>query len=252
MWTMQVGGTPDRDAVDQFALRVWQYKQGEVVSLMVHLGDRLGLYRAMDGAGWLTPDELADRTGLQERWVREWLRGQAAADLVETDREATSFALRPEGALILAREHDSLVFACGAFNGGVARPEVVEALVEAFRTGVGLTFDQTGPDTAHQVARMSRPWARLALVPQVIPALDGVQDRLRDGGRVLEVGCGAGVALLTLAQAFPASTFEGIDPSRHAIEQALREAADTGLGNVTLRVARGEDVAPDPVHDLVL
>jgi len=146
---MQVGGTPDRDAVDQFALRVWQYKQGEVVSLMVHLGERLGLYRAMDGAGWLTPGELADRTGLQERWVREWLRGQAAADLVESDQEATSFALSPEGALVLAREEDSLVFACGAFNGGVAPPEVVDALVEAFRTGLGLAFDQTGPDTAH-------------------------------------------------------------------------------------------------------
>jgi len=99
---------------------------------------------------------------------------------------------------------------------------------------------------------MSRPWARLALVPQVIPALDGVQDQLQDGVRVLEVGCGGGVALLTLARAFPASRFEGIDPSRHAIEQALWEAAETGLGNVTFRVARGEDVVPDPVQHLIL
>jgi hypothetical protein len=82
---------PDRDALGQFALRVWRYKQGELVSLMVHLGDGLGLYRAMDGAGWLTPDALAARAGLNERWVREWLRGQAAAELIETDAEATTF-----------------------------------------------------------------------------------------------------------------------------------------------------------------
>jgi 2-polyprenyl-3-methyl-5-hydroxy-6-metoxy-1,4-benzoquinol methylase len=252
MGNMTPPTTPDRDAIDRFRLTVWQYKQGEVVSLMVHLGDRLGLYRAMDGAGWLTPDELAAATGLRERWVREWLRGQAAAGLVDADEDAASFALSPEGALVLAREEDSLDFAAGAFAGGVATPEVVDALAEAFRTGVGLTFDQTGPTTAHRVARMSRPWARLALVPRVIPALGGIEDRLRAGARVLDVGCGGGVALLTLAEAFPASRFEGVDPSGHAIEGAGRAAAEAGLGNVAFRVARGEDVAPDPVHDLVL
>src|SRR5437899_8070139 len=111
---------PDRDAVDQFALRVWQYKQGEVVSLMVHLGDRLGLYRAMDGAGWLTSAELAARTGLHERWVREWLRGQAAARLVDTDDAAEAFALRQEGALGLATGPGGPGVAAGSFGGGGA------------------------------------------------------------------------------------------------------------------------------------
>jgi len=243
---------PDREDVDRFALRVWQYKQGEVVSLMVHLGDRLGLYRAMDGAGWLTPATLAAKTGLAERWVREWLLGQAAARLIEANDEATSFALSPEGSLVLAREEESLVFAAGAFSGAVAPPAIVDGLAEAFRTGVGLTFDQLGRVSAHRLARQSGPWARLALVQRVIPALDGVEDRLRAGARVLEVGCGGGVALLTLAAAYPASRFEGVDLSGFAIEHAQRSAADSGLDNVAFRVGRGEELAPDGGQDLVM
>jgi 2-polyprenyl-3-methyl-5-hydroxy-6-metoxy-1,4-benzoquinol methylase len=243
---------PDRDAADRFALKVWQYKQGEVVSLMVHLGDRLGLYRALDGAGWLTSAELAARAGLAERWVREWLLGQAAAGLVEADGEATTFALSTEGALVLSREEDSLAFAAGAFGGGMAPPDVVDALVDAFRTGVGLTYDQLGPVSAHRGARMSAPWARLALVPRVIPALAGVEDRLRAGARVLDVGCGGGLALLALAKAYPVSRFEGVDLSRFAIEQAVRAAADARVDNVAFHVGRGEELAPEPAYDLVM
>lgn len=242
----------ERDALDRFVLKVWQYKQGEVVSLMVHLGDRLGLYRAMDAAGWLSPADLASRTGLKERWVLEWLRGQAAAGLVDADEDGGSFSLSPEGAVVLAREDDSPVFAAGAFTGGIASPEVVDALAQAFKTGIGLTFDQSGEVTAHRVSRMSRPWARLALVPKVVPAIPGLEDRLNDGIRVLDVGCGAGLPLLVLAEAFPKSTFEGLDPSRHAIDLAGRSAADAGLPNVTFRVARGEELPADPVHDLIL
>jgi SAM-dependent methyltransferase len=252
MVAMSEPEVPDRDALDRFALRVWQYKQGEVVSLMVHLGDRLGLYRAMDGAGWLTAAALATRTGLAERWVREWLRGQAAARLIEADDDGTAFALSAEGALVLAREEDSLAFAAAAFGGGVAPPAVVDALADAFRTGVGLTFDQLGPVTAHQCARRSGPWARLALVQRVIPALTGVEDRLQAGARVLEVGCGGGLALLALAAAYPASRFEGVDLSGFAIEHAQRAASDSGLDNVAFRVGRGEDLAPEGVHDLVM
>src|SRR3954452_10564782 len=93
----------DRDKVGAFALQVWTYKQGEVVSLMVHLGDRLGLYRAMDGAGPLTATDLAARTGLQERWLLEWLRSQAAAGLLATT-DGTVFELEAEAAAVLADE----------------------------------------------------------------------------------------------------------------------------------------------------
>jgi len=242
----------DPDAANVFALRVWQYKQGEMVSLMVHLGDRLGLYRALDGAGASTPGELAARTGLHERWLREWLRGQAAAGLLDADPTAERFTLAPEGAAVLAREDDSLWFAAGAFSGGAATPEVVDALAGAFRTGQGLTYDQLGPTAAHQTERMLAPWARLALVPRIIPALDGVAAKLEAGARVADVGCGGGAAVLALAQAFPASSFEGSDLSCLAIDRAQAAAREAGAANATFHVAGGEQLTAGGAYDLVL
>src|SRR3954452_6455528 len=109
----------DPEKTGLLALQVWTYKQGEVVSLMIHLGDRLGLYTAMDGAGPLTAAGLAQRTGLHERWLLEWLRSQAAAGLLETE-DGMTFELLPEAAAVLADEEGSIFFAAGAFRGGVA------------------------------------------------------------------------------------------------------------------------------------
>lgn len=233
------------------ALQVWSYKQGEVVSLMIHLGDRLGLYRAMDGAGRMRAADLAARTGLHERWLLEWLRSQGAAGLLETD-DGEVFELTPEAAAVLADEHGSLFFAAGAFRGGVAPPDVVDRLADAFRTGVGLTYDDLGPSAAHGVERMLAPWSRLALVPRVLPALDGLVPRLEAGARVADVGCGSGVALLAMAEAFPESRFEGYDPSQHAIQRARLNAADGGLSNVELHLAEARDLPAEPTFDFVL
>lgn len=240
----------DAGEVGLFALTVWGYKQGEVVSLMIHLGDRLGLYRALDGAGPVTAAELAASTGLQERWLLEWLRGQAAARLLES-ADGERFELTPVGAAVLADEDGSLAFAAGAFEGGRA-PDVVDALADAFRTGVGLTYDRLGPSAAHQTERSLGPWARLALVPLIVPALDDVGDKLAAGARVADVGCGAGVALLALARAYPASTFVGYDLSTHAIDRARAKIAEAGVSNVTVEVQRAEDLPAGSGFDLVL
>ncbi len=241
----------DSDRAAAFAVRVWGYKQGEVVSLMVHLGDRLGLYGAMVGQGPVTARGLADRTGLRERWLLEWLRGQAAAGLLESP-DGDRFELTAEGAAVLADEAGSVWFAAGAFQGGVAPPEVIERLADAFRTGEGLSYDDLGPEAAHRVERTLGPWTRLTLVPRVLPALDGVCERLRAGVRVADVGCGSGVALLAMAAGFPASRFDGFDPSRHAIDRARARLADSGLPNVELFQA-GASALPDrPTYDLVV
>jgi 2-polyprenyl-3-methyl-5-hydroxy-6-metoxy-1,4-benzoquinol methylase len=241
----------DRDQVNAFAFQVWSYKQGEMVSLMIHLGDRLGLYRAMEGAGPLTPAELAARAGgLHERWVVEWLRGQAAAKLVEY-RGNDRFELTPTGAAVLADESSSLAFAAGAFGGGFA-PEMVDRLADAFRTGVGLTYDMQGANAAHRTERMLGPWARLALVPTILPALEGVVEKLEHGAHVLDVGCGAGVAIFAMAKAYPKSVFDGYDLSHHAIARARDTAARDGITNVEFFERRGEEVPRDPVYDFVL
>jgi 2-polyprenyl-3-methyl-5-hydroxy-6-metoxy-1,4-benzoquinol methylase len=248
---VDTGPQDDADRIADFALRVWTYKQGEVVSLMVHLGDRLGLYRAMAGQGLVTAPALAARTGLQERWLLEWLRGQAAAGLVQSD-DGEGFELSAEGAAVLADESGSLWFAAGAFQGGVAAPDVVDRLAEAFHTGRGLSYDELGPEAAHGVERMLAPWTRLALVPRILPALDGVGVRLDAGTRVADVGCGSGVALLAMAAAFPKSRFDGFDPSRHAIDRARARLADTGLDNVALHQAGAAALPAEPTYDFVV
>ena len=240
---------PDPRAL--FALRVWQQKQGEMVALMIHLGDRLGLYKAMAGAGRLSAEELAGRIGLHPRWVLEWLRGQAAAGLVDT-RDGNTFTLSGEGAEVLADEDGSLWFAAGAFTGSSATPEVVDRLADAFRTGLGLSYDDLGPSAAHHVERMLGPWSRLALVRAILPALEGVSGRLRAGARVADVGCGAGVALLAMAAAFPSSRFDGFDISRHAIERARVKAAEAGLDNINFHLTEAEELPSSPPFDLIV
>ena len=242
---------PDLDKVIEMALRVWGYKQGEVVSLMICLGDRLGLYRALHGAGPETAAGLAERTGLHPRWLLEWLRGQAAAGLIGS-ADGEVFELSPEAAALLADEDTSLWFAAGAFHGAAATADTVERLAESFRTGRGLSYDDFGPEAAGWVERTLGPWSRLALVPTILPALDGVTARLEAGAHVADVGCGSGVTLLTLAAAFPRSEFNGYDPSRHAIDRAERHCASQHLANARFYHEAAEGLPANPVFDLVL
>jgi len=241
---------PDPGEVSEFAFRVWGYKQGEMVSLLVHLGDRLGLYRELDGAGSVTAAELASRTGLHPRWLREWLRGNAAAELLCSD-DGEHFELTAAGAMVLAREDESLQFAAGAFA-PPPEPGFVDDLAEAFRTGTGMPYDRHGAAGVHRTERMLGPWARLSLVPTIVPALDGVAERLAEGTTVADVGCGAGVALTTLAQAFPRSRFHGYELSSLAVERARARVAEAGIENVEILHRRAEELPAGSNYSLVI
>ena len=241
---------PDPDEVGRFAFRVWSYKQGEMVSLLIHLGDRLGLYRTLDGAGPVTAGDLAGRTGLHPRWLYEWLRGNAAAELLASE-DGELFELTPAGALVLSREEDSLQFAAGAF-GPPPDPALVDDLADAFRTGTGLPYDRHGPSGVHRTERMLGPWARLSLVPTILPALEGVAERLAAGALVADVGCGAGVALTSLAEAYPRSTFHGYELSQLAVERARARVAEAGLSNVEILPRRAEELPAGSGYSLVL
>ncbi len=240
----------DPEALKRYAFNVWSYKQGEVVSLMIHIGDRLGLYRALGGAGPTTAADLAQRTGLKERWLFEWLRGQAAARLLDY-HDPDRFELTPVGAAVLADETGSLAFAAGAFSSPTA-PEIVDKLCDAFRTGIGLSYDALGPNAAHRTERMLGPWVRQALVPQIIPALDGVAAKLERGCKVADVGCGSGLALASMAAAFPQSEFHGYDPSTHAIANCHTKARERKLSNFQAFVASGEALPKEPTYDFMI
>ena len=209
----------DIEKTKKTAEQVFGMLGGALVSAMIYLGDRMGLYQALSGAGAMTSEELARKTGLHERWVREWLYGQAAANLIDYKGEGR-FELSPESAMVLANEN-SPFFLAGGFCALPQQMAVLNLLPESFKSGMGLTYDQLGPEVNRGVERLLAPWFRTQLVPIALPKLDGVVAKLQAGAKVADVGCGAGVALIEMAKAYPRSRFPRLryreDPARPRI-----------------------------------
>lgn len=243
---------PEQDfdkALRAFIKRVFDNMSGLVVSGMIYLGHHLGLYRAMQDAGPLGSEQLAARTGLHERWVREWLRGQAAAGLLDYAGDGR-FELSPIAALALANEH-SPAFVAGAFAALPHQMNVLEQLLDSFETGIGLPYDALGPEGARGVEAMLAPWFRTILVPIALPQLDGVVAKLEAGASVADIGCGTGVALLEMAKAFPRSQFHGYDISQHALAHAEHDRQAAGLHNAAFHHAQREPLPEDASFDFV-
>jgi SAM-dependent methyltransferase len=212
----------DPAALRAYSLLLYSKLEGAVTAGMVHLGDRLGLYRALaDAEQPLTSDELAAEASLDERWVREWLRNQGAAGLLAFD-EHERFSISTEGAAVLATpEHPA--FGAGWFQQVPDHWRQLGRLPESFRTGLGYNYDAHGPDGAAGIERAFEPWYRNFLVADVLPALDGVVARLDAGAVVADVGCGAGVAVSLISAAFPASEVHGYEISELALARACVE-----------------------------
>jgi len=236
-------------ALRTFLRRVFDNLSGFAVSAMIYLGHHLGLYRALRDAGPVTSEELARKMNLHERWVREWLRSQAAARLLDYDG-AGRFALSPIAALVLADEN-APVFAAGAFVALPSQLAVLERLRESFATGIGLPYDALGTEGAKGVEGMTGPWFRTMLVPLALPRLTGVVPKLEAGAKVADVGCGTGVALIEMARAFPRSAFHGYEISRHALEEAGRRKQEAALTNVTFHDAAHDPLPEDASFDFI-
>ena len=240
----------DMDKAMEFMVHVFGHLQGAVVSALISLGDSLGIYKAMQDAGPLSADELAERTGLHPRWLLEWLRNQGAAGILEY-RGDDRFELTAEQAAVLADEENSILFSAGGFQGLPMLSSLIGPLQESFKTGIGLPYDAQGRDGNHGVARMFAPWFRHMLVPAILPGLDGVVAKLQAGAKVADVGCGAGIALITMGKAFPKSEFHGYELSKHALELAAANLAESGLQNVTFHDVRGEQLPDDGSFDFI-
>jgi 2-polyprenyl-3-methyl-5-hydroxy-6-metoxy-1,4-benzoquinol methylase len=222
--------------------------EGALTCALGYLGDRLGLYAALADAGPSESAELAAKTGLHERWVREWLQQQAAAGILE--HESGRFSLAPEAEQIFARE-DSPFFGAGLFGNIMGLLATVPGLEESFRTGIGAPYDSFGKEVAIGIERTLAPFFRNRLVPEVLPSLEGVVEKLESGAVVADVGCGAAVALVEMAKAFPRSEFHGYDNSRMALARAELHRSSAGVDNLTLHETTHERLPEDESFDLI-
>jgi SAM-dependent methyltransferase len=216
-----------------------------ISAVLVLLGDRLGLYRALAGAGALTPAELAERTGTAERYVREWLSNQAAGGIVEYDPAGGTFTLPPEHALVYADE-SSPTFMCGGFDILESLFNDAPRLQDAFRSGEGMPWGEHHASLFCGTERFFRSGYQAQLAAAWIPALDGVAAKLDAGGRVADLGCGHGASSIVIAEAFPRATVVGSDAHGPSIEQARVAATARGVdGRVRFDVARAQDFPGD-------
>jgi len=234
-----VARSVDADKLNAFLGRMVGDLGAIATGALVLLGDRLGLYQAMRSGQPMSPDDLAQRTGTQERCVREWLAAQAAAGYVDYDDATGLFALNPEQAAVFADEGSPASMA-GAF-------EVVASLwldepkvAEAFRHGRGLGWHEHSQCLFRGTERFFRPGYNANLVSAWLPALDGVVAKLQRGAVVADVGCGHGTSTLVMARAFPQSQFVGFDYHAPSIESATKAARDAGLSNVRFEVANAK------------
>jgi ubiquinone/menaquinone biosynthesis C-methylase UbiE len=215
----------------------------------VVVGDRLGLYRAL-ADGPLRPQELAERTGTAPRYVDEWLRGQAAGGYVEYSPQTGDYWLTEEQAFALT-DPDGPVFAPGAFQLAVAALRAEPQIAGAFRSGAGVGWHTHDADVFAGCERFFRPGYSAGLISTWLPALDGVEEKLRDGGLVADIGCGHGASTMLMASAYPRSTVIGSDYHADSVAAARKRAAADGLGDrVRFEVASAQTFTGGP-FDLV-
>jgi SAM-dependent methyltransferase len=231
----------DQAKLESFVARAVGDLSAGYGGVMVSLGSKLGLYKAMSGAGPISSKELAKRAGCAERYVREWLNSQAAGGYVGYHAASDTYELSPEQATVLADE-DSPVYIPNAWNTPASMWFDEDKAIEAFRTGKGVAWGEHDGRLFCGVSAFYRNAYRGSLVSEWLPALDGIVDKLNAGITVADVGCGYGHSSVLMAQAFPQSQFRGFDVHSASIDEAKRNAADAGVSErVSFGVARAAD-----------
>jgi ubiquinone/menaquinone biosynthesis C-methylase UbiE len=248
----------DMDKLNEFVGRFVADLGATVAAGNVVIGHRLGLYQAL-ATGSATAEELAERTSTNPRYVAEWLRGQAAGGYIEYDADADRYSMTEEQAFALANP-DGAVYVPGAFVLALGSLKAEQRITEAFRRGTGLGWHEHDEDVFTGCEQFFRPGYTANLIPSWIPALDGVEEKLRSGAMVADLGCGLGASTILLAREYPNSRFAGSDYHDQSIELARKRAADAGVADrVKFEVAsaatfsgEGYDLAAtfDCLHDM--
>jgi SAM-dependent methyltransferase len=237
--------TIDQAKLHQFigkSINEWGAAEG---ALLNFVGDRLGLFRAMAGAGPLTPEELAGKTGTHPRIIKEWLAAQAAGGVVTYNPASGTYTIPEEHALALTDEN-SPAYIAGFYQSIVSLFKDEEKIINAYRTGKGLGWGDHHHYLFEGTERFFKPNYVANLISRWIPALDGVEAKLRSGSaKAADVGCGHGASTILMARAYPDSRIVGFDYHKPSIEWARKQAEKEGLKNVTFEVAGSTDFAGD-------
>jgi 2-polyprenyl-3-methyl-5-hydroxy-6-metoxy-1,4-benzoquinol methylase len=241
----------DKDKSTRFMLKLVGDVSTSLAAGLLVVGERSGLFKAMAGAGPLSHDALAARTGIPARYVEEWLAAMAGAGYVEYDPAADTFALPDEHALFLT-DASSEYYLGGLFQGLPGLLAMTPKLIAAFKTGKGISFAEFGAELPAALEAMNRSVYENRLVRTWLPAIPEVVARLQAGGRALDVGCGTGVIPLTLAKAFPSATVAGLDFDARSIDIARGHAREAGLGERVTFIAEPVEALPgEPGWDLI-
>ena len=241
---------PDPDRLNAFLGRMLGDMGATLNAALVVVGDRLGLYKAMEEAGPMDAATLARRTGTTERYVREWLAAQAASGYVTHDAATGQFHLEPEQAMVFAQD-GSPAFMAGFFEIAEAVFRAVPRVTDAFRSGKGVGWHEHHRCLFCGTERFFRTSYNHHLVPEWLPALDGVAAKLTKGATVADVGCGHGASTILMAQAFPKSRFYGFDYHLPSIETARDAAAKAGVADrIAFEIASAKEF-PARGYDLV-
>lgn len=219
-------------------------------SSLAYIGQKLGLYKALAASGPSTPAELAANTSTTERYVREWLINQAASGYVDYDASSGKYSLAPEQAAALTNE-DSPFYVGGGFHVVKAMTQAVNRIEEKFKTGGGMLWGDHDPDLFVGTERFFRPGYATHLIASWIPSLTGMEEKLKNGAKVADIGCGHGSSTIIMAKAYPESRFWGFDNHEKSIETARQRAQDAGVSDrVTFEVANASEI-PDQKYDMV-
>jgi 2-polyprenyl-3-methyl-5-hydroxy-6-metoxy-1,4-benzoquinol methylase len=250
MGTVSTAPAIDMTKLEAFMGRAVGDMGAAMHAVLILLGDRLGLYKAMGDSMPLTPKELAARTGTTERYVREWLNANAASGYVLYDAATGAYTLPPEQALALAVEN-SPAFLPGAFQIISSCFHDAEKIEDAFRTGKGVGWHEHHHDLFHGTERFFRPGYMANLTSSWIPALEGVEAKLKAGAKVADIGCGLGASTILMAKEFPKSEFYGFDYHEGSIDLAREAAKREGVSErVTFGVASAK-AYPGKDYDFV-
>jgi SAM-dependent methyltransferase len=230
MATTEAPRQVDPEKLMSFVFRAVDEVGAALNAALVVMGDKLGLYRAMAGAGGMTPGQLAEQAGVAERYVREWLNAQAAGGYVEYEPATGRYSLPPEQAMAFTEE-DSPAYLPGFFQIAVGSVLDSPRITEAARSGDGLGWHEHNHDVFDGCERFFRPGYNANLVTSWLPSLDGVVAKLERGASVADVGCGHGASTILMAQTFPKSTFVGSDYHAGSIETARERAEEAGVAD---------------------